>query len=187
LNGKGEEGMNDSTHVQSTRIQVGDRTDTPATAGCNQGRSTRCAKIVAAHLTLDDVPAGAGATQTAGDTQPAGAYRRGRPRTEEAARRKHGSFVHTRMLRASHLDILKVSLLALSFISAGATVRVQSQAMPSDEGGGDDTTALAKKLQNPIGTLYSVSFQNNTNFDYGHAPWHAGHSEYPTGHSDPHQ
>jgi hypothetical protein len=33
----------------------------------------------------------------------------------------------------------------------------------TDEG----STALAKKLQNPIGDLYSFPFQNNTNFNYG--------------------
>ncbi len=31
----------------------------------------------------------------------------------------------------------------------------------------DSATALAKKLQNPVGDLYSVPFQSNTNFDYG--------------------
>jgi len=37
----------------------------------------------------------------------------------------------------------------------------------ADAGAGEDTTTLAKKLQNPIGDLYSVPFQNNTNFNYG--------------------
>ena len=31
----------------------------------------------------------------------------------------------------------------------------------------EDGTTLAKKLQNPIGDLYSFPFQNNTNFNYG--------------------
>ena len=31
----------------------------------------------------------------------------------------------------------------------------------------DSATALAKKLQNPVGDLYSFPFQNNTNFNYG--------------------
>jgi hypothetical protein len=35
-----------------------------------------------------------------------------------------------------------------------------------DTQGGDDT-ALAKKLQNPVGDLYSFPFQSNTNFQYG--------------------
>ena len=38
---------------------------------------------------------------------------------------------------------------------------------PSDDGAGDNATALAKKLQNPIGDLYSFPFQNNTNFNSG--------------------
>ncbi|MGH9484082.1 MAG: neuromedin U [Terriglobales bacterium] len=33
--------------------------------------------------------------------------------------------------------------------------------------GATDATALAKKLQNPIGDLYSFPFQSNTNFNYG--------------------
>ncbi|MCW3476667.1 hypothetical protein [Limobrevibacterium gyesilva] len=33
--------------------------------------------------------------------------------------------------------------------------------------GGADATELAKKLQNPIGDLYSFPFQNNTNFNAG--------------------
>jgi hypothetical protein len=36
---------------------------------------------------------------------------------------------------------------------------------PSD--GDEDATQLAKKLQNPIGDLYSFPFQGNTNFSYG--------------------
>jgi hypothetical protein len=32
---------------------------------------------------------------------------------------------------------------------------------------GSDETELAKKLQNPIGDLYSFPFQNNANFNYG--------------------
>jgi hypothetical protein len=31
----------------------------------------------------------------------------------------------------------------------------------------DSATALAKKLQNPVGDLYSFPFQNNTNFNCG--------------------
>lgn len=31
----------------------------------------------------------------------------------------------------------------------------------------DSATDLAKKLQNPIGNLYSIPFQSNTNFNYG--------------------
>jgi len=49
--------------------------------------------------------------------------------------------------------------------AAPPTVRVQ----PDDAGAVDaeDATALAKKLQNPIGDLYSFPFQSNTNFNTG--------------------
>jgi hypothetical protein len=70
-------------------------------------------------------------------------------------------------------------LLALSFLSIGA--RAQSVApnpVPpnqapvvnvgdQDSDSGDTASALAKKLQNPIGDLYSFPFQNNTNFNTG--------------------
>ena len=36
-----------------------------------------------------------------------------------------------------------------------------------DASSANDASALAKKLQNPIGDLYSFPFQNNTNFSYG--------------------
>src|SRR5271165_7415116 len=65
-------------------------------------------------------------------------------------------------------------LLLLSVLSPGA---VAQTAAPGEQpavhvqapasGGDDDATALAKKLQNPIGDLYSIPFQNNTNFNYG--------------------
>ena len=53
----------------------------------------------------------------------------------------------------------------------GPAVRLQppdagsQAAAPSDAN--EDATALAKKLQNPIGDLYSFPFQGNTNFSYG--------------------
>jgi hypothetical protein len=37
----------------------------------------------------------------------------------------------------------------------------------SAEAGSEDATALAKKLQNPIGDLYNIPFQSNTNFNVG--------------------
>jgi hypothetical protein len=71
---------------------------------------------------------------------------------------------------------LNVALLALLGLPVGAyaqssspspppTVRVD----PDDSGGGgnESATALAKKLQNPIGDLYSIPFQSNTNFNVG--------------------
>jgi hypothetical protein len=70
---------------------------------------------------------------------------------------------------------LGAGLLALSFLAVAA--RAQSAApnpAPVVTGGDqdatastEDATALAKKLQNPIGDLYSFPFQNNTNFNYG--------------------
>ena len=38
---------------------------------------------------------------------------------------------------------------------------------PGDDTAGQSDTDLAKKIQNPIGDLYSFPFQNNTNFGYG--------------------
>jgi hypothetical protein len=38
---------------------------------------------------------------------------------------------------------------------------------PADGSAGESATELAKKLQNPIGHLYNVPFQNNTNFNVG--------------------
>jgi hypothetical protein len=72
------------------------------------------------------------------------------------------------------LITLCASLLALSFLPA--TARAQSAppnqapdvpAETQDADSGGDATALAKKLQNPIGNLYSFPFQNNINFNYG--------------------
>ena len=40
-------------------------------------------------------------------------------------------------------------------------------AAPGDDTAGQSTADLAKKLQNPIGDLYSFPFQSNTNFGYG--------------------
>src|ERR1700692_1497264 len=57
-------------------------------------------------------------------------------------------------------------LLGLSILSAGSAVHAQSSA-PRADAGSDSDTAIAKKLQNPIGDLYSFPFQNNTNFNYG--------------------
>jgi hypothetical protein len=85
----------------------------------------------------------------------------------------------------SRLMALSVALLAFSAFSVGA--RAQSAAPtpappnpapvvnigdPGTDGGdsdasSDSASALAKKLQNPIGDLYSFPFQNNTNFNTG--------------------
>lgn len=52
-----------------------------------------------------------------------------------------------------------------------ASPTVNTVSAPSDDVGEDSTgesaTNLAKKLQNPVGDLYSFPFQSNTNFNYG--------------------
>ncbi len=64
-------------------------------------------------------------------------------------------------------------LFLLLFLLAGPTAHAQSPASsdPPDASGdtatGGSATELAKKLQNPIGDLYSFPFQNNTNFNAG--------------------
>jgi hypothetical protein len=60
------------------------------------------------------------------------------------------------------LPSLFVRTLALVLVSGGAAA--QSAAPDTDK----SATEIAKKLQNPIGDLISVPFQNNTNFDFGH-------------------
>lgn len=71
------------------------------------------------------------------------------------------------MLRTSRLSTRSAGLLAL-LVMSGAALGQSSAPGPMPAGAGtDDTTALAKKLQNPIGDLYSFPFQNNTNFNYG--------------------
>src|SRR5271170_6743557 len=58
-------------------------------------------------------------------------------------------------------------LLALSVLSFGAAAQSARPSPAPDAGSDNDATALAKKLQNPIGDLYSIPFQNNTNFNTG--------------------
>jgi hypothetical protein len=50
---------------------------------------------------------------------------------------------------------------------AGSSVDVPQDQSDAADSTGDSATALAKKLQNPIGNLYSFPFQSNTNFNYG--------------------
>jgi len=54
-------------------------------------------------------------------------------------------------------------LAALAFGGPAA----QAQTAPGDAAAKEDASDLAKKLQNPIGDLISVPFQNNTNFSAG--------------------
>ena len=64
------------------------------------------------------------------------------------------------------LIALCTGLLALLLFSFGAVAQ-SAPTPPPDTSSDDDATALAKKLQNPIGDLYSFPFQNNTNFNTG--------------------
>jgi hypothetical protein len=72
-----------------------------------------------------------------------------------------------------------VGLLALLFLSvgAGAQSSAPTPAPPNqapvinvadqDSGAEESATEFAKKLQNPIGDLYSFPFQSNTNLNHG--------------------
>jgi hypothetical protein len=70
----------------------------------------------------------------------------------------------TQMPRSANLT---ADLVAILVLSSGGTARSAEPGPPSDAGSADDATALAKKLQNPIGDLYSFPFQDNTNFNTG--------------------
>ncbi len=65
------------------------------------------------------------------------------------------------------LIALCAGLLALSLLSFAAEAQSAAPSGSDDDSSPDSATALAKKLQNPIGDLYSFPFQNNTNFNYG--------------------
>jgi hypothetical protein len=72
------------------------------------------------------------------------------------------------------LPVLIAILVALSLLSAGTAAHAQSAAASAPPGPSslaaaeaESETDLAKKLQNPIGDLYSVPFQSNTNFNTG--------------------
>ena len=61
-----------------------------------------------------------------------------------------------------------VVLALLSFLATGLAAHAQNPPAAAGTAGGDNSaTELAKKLQNPIGDLYSFPFQGNTNFDTG--------------------
>ena len=67
------------------------------------------------------------------------------------------------------------ALLAFAMLSGGVRAQTAVANSPpavrvepaANSDASEDATELAKKLQNPIGDLYSVPFQNNTNFNYG--------------------
>ncbi len=67
----------------------------------------------------------------------------------------------------SHLITLCIGALATALLSFGAAAQSTAPAPPPDATSSEDATALAKKLQNPVGDLYSFPFQSNTNFNTG--------------------
>jgi hypothetical protein len=71
-------------------------------------------------------------------------------------------------LRKQRLSAAILATCVLGFAPAHAQ---QAQPNPppdtSADVGSEDATALAKKLQNPIGDLYNIPFQSNTNFSVG--------------------
>jgi hypothetical protein len=71
------------------------------------------------------------------------------------------------MHRTRSLITLGAGLLALSLLSPGAAAQSATSVPPPYASSANDATELAKKLQNPIGDLYSIPFQNNTNFNAG--------------------
>ena len=69
---------------------------------------------------------------------------------------------------------LAMGLLVLPSLASVALAQTAAPATPPavrlpppEDATGEDDTALAKKLQNPIGDLYSFPFQNNANFNAG--------------------
>src|SRR6188508_564643 len=71
------------------------------------------------------------------------------------------------MTRPPQLFALSAGVLALSLLSYAAAAQPNAPTTRTDSSSADDATELAKKLQNPIGDLYSFPFQSNTNFNYG--------------------
>jgi hypothetical protein len=71
------------------------------------------------------------------------------------------------------IDLKKSALLAALLTAmalvglAPAQAQQASDDKPTDASSSDSASDLAKKLQNPIGDLYSVPFQGNTNFGVG--------------------
>ena len=62
---------------------------------------------------------------------------------------------------------LALLVVAFAFVGGQAQAQQVSADKPADASGGDTASDLAKKIQNPIGDLYSVPFQGNTNFGVG--------------------
>ncbi len=71
---------------------------------------------------------------------------------------------------AAHAQSAPPAASAPGVSSAGDSAASGDAAGGGAPGGGaegDQSTDIAKKLENPIGDLYNVPFQNNTNFGYG--------------------
>jgi hypothetical protein len=91
---------------------------------------------------------------------------RSRTRAALSGRRRPGA---ARGAKSAPLLALALALGAVASTAARAQtaeppVRVNAGMAGHGE---ESSTELAKKLQNPIGDLYSFPFQNNTNFSYG--------------------
>ena len=61
----------------------------------------------------------------------------------------------------------KFALLAALFMATAFSGLAPARSEPGDDAAGQSASDLAKKLQNPIGDLYSFPFQGNTNFGVG--------------------
>nr|WP_294519504.1 hypothetical protein [uncultured Rhodopila sp.] len=56
-----------------------------------------------------------------------------------------------------------VLLTGFVFVPFGAVAQSTQQTPPTNAGSADDVTVLAKELKNPVGDLYSITFQKPTN------------------------
>src|SRR5271165_2782388 len=73
----------------------------------------------------------------------------------------------TRTTKPGLAVLFTVSFLASPVAHAQHAVPDAGAAAPGDDTAGQSNTDLAKKIQNPIGDLYSFPFQSNTNFGFG--------------------
>jgi hypothetical protein len=64
-------------------------------------------------------------------------------------------------------SLAALALAGIIALATAAHAQSASDASANDGAQGQDDSELAKKLQNPIGDLYSFPFQSNTNFGYG--------------------
>ena len=62
---------------------------------------------------------------------------------------------------------LLAALTAAAFTSLVSAQAQQASSADKTSDSGESASDLAKKLQNPIGDLYSIPFQGNTNFGVG--------------------